>query len=132
MKKFSMIPKKVSKNKHKEISKLDKYLKTMIMKQVFMLIKGERLIENNVFEQIFPPQDNEDDYKHLTIYNDARIVFELLAGYRKPDFLNLSQFQKLASFPGLTNESLSKPEYGILFKNFATRINKTLMTLDNF
>jgi hypothetical protein len=84
--------------KIKEISALDKHLKTLILRQAISLMKPDITsddVDNTVFEKIFPPQENPEAYKKFTVYNDARVLFELLAGYKRPDILTLSQFQKL-------------------------------------
>ena len=81
---------------------------------------------------MFPPENYIDEYKDLTIFNDARVLFELLAGYRRPDYLTHSQFQKLSHFPGMRNENITKPTYTLVFKQFARRANRSLMTIDNF
>jgi hypothetical protein len=67
----------------------------MILKDAFNIVKSNKVDEDSTFEQIFPPQEYPEDYKEFTIYNDVRVLFELLAGFRKPDMLTLSQFQKL-------------------------------------
>lgn len=116
------------------VSELDKYLKTLILKQAIMMMKGDvrGRREINTFEQVFPPQENSEAYKHLTLYNDTRLVFELLAGFKKADYLTLSQFQKLWSYPGMRSTTLDKPEYGIIYQNYKKKGTKNSMTLEGF
>ena len=119
--------------KHRTISEFDKYLKTLILKHAISIVKGDSLrSKSDVFHKIFPPQEDPYKYKQLMVYNDARVVFELLTGFRKPDIINLSQFQKLCSFPGMKTESFGKPEYGILFQCLAKKSNKSLMSIESF
>lgn len=65
------------------------------MTQAIQITVNNKVPSDSCFEQVFPPVEFPDDYKKFTVYNDSRVLFELLAGYRKPDFLTLSQFQKL-------------------------------------
>jgi len=116
----------------RNVSELDKYLKPTILKDAITIVTTSKIPENSVFEKVFPPQQDPASYKKFTIYNDSRVLFELLAGYKRPDMLTLSQFHKLCHFPGMRSENLTKPQYAIIFTNFAKRGNKSLMTLDNF
>lgn len=116
----------------KIVSDLDKYLKTNILRDAITIVRNDKVPKNSLFEQVFPPVDYPQDYKEFTIFNDIRVLFELLAGFRKPDMLTLSQFQKIAYFPGMKTDKLSKPEYGMMFAQYAKRGNKSLMSLDNF
>lgn len=77
------------------MSELDKYLKTRLVKEAIEIVRDKEIPDDSVFEQVFPPRDYVDDYKELTVFNDSRILFELLSGYKRPDYLTLSQFQKL-------------------------------------
>lgn len=95
-------------------------------------MRNDKIPKDSVFDQVFPPQDYPEDYADFTIYNDIRLLFEILAGFRKPDILTLSQFQKICYFPGMKSDKVGKPEYAIIFTQFAKRGNKSFMTLDNF
>jgi hypothetical protein len=116
----------------KIISDLDKFLKSEILRDAINIVKNDKIPKNSSFEQVFPPTDYPEDYVEFTLYNDIRVLFELLSGFRKPDMLTLSQFQKLSYFPGMKTEILTKPAYGIMFAQYASRGNRSLMTLDNF
>lgn len=113
-------------------AELDKYLKPLLLKDTIKIVRSSKIPKNSIFEQVFPPQDFPEDYKDYTIFNDMRVLFELLAGFRKPDLLTLSQFQKICYFPDMKTEKLGKPEYATIFATYAKRGNKSLMTLDNF
>ena len=132
MKRRLWIQKLIRKNSIKIVSDLDKYLKPIVVKEAISIVKDDTIPKDSVFEQVFPPVDYPQDYQDFTIFNDIRVLFEILAGFRKPDVLTLSQFQKICYFPGMKSEKLSKPEYAIIFSQFAKRGNKSLMTLDNF
>jgi hypothetical protein len=67
----------------------------MLVREAIEIVKDNQIPDGSVYEQVFPPKEYIDDYKELTVFNDARILFELLSGYKRPDFLTLSQFQKL-------------------------------------
>lgn len=102
------------------------------MKESIQTATNGELPEGSVFEQVFPPKNNIDDYKELSIFNDGRVLFEALAGVRRPDFLTHAQFVKLAHFPCMRSETLTKPTYTIIFKQYARKANRSLMTIDNF
>lgn len=82
------------------VNQLDKYLKTMLLNCAFSIIMDKPDVEDNVFEKIFPPKDIEK-YSKLTVYNDSRVIFEMLAGFKRPDHISLSQFCKLAGYPDM-------------------------------
>ena len=48
-----------------------------------------------VFEKVFPPENNIDEYFKLSIYDQIRMIFEELSSSIKPDYLCMAQFQKL-------------------------------------
>ena len=132
MTKLRLIQKLKLKNSTKVVSDLDKFLKPIVVREAIQIVRNDKIPKDSVFEQVFPPVDYPEDYKDFTIYNDIRVLFEILAGFRKPDVLTLSQFQKISYFPGMKADKLSKPEYAILFGQFAKRGNKSLMTIENF
>jgi tubulin polyglutamylase TTLL11 len=125
-------PKDGFETKTKSISELDKYLKTRLVKEAIEIVKDKEIPDDSVYEKVFPPQSYVDDYKELTVFNDSRILFELLSGYKRPDYLTLAQFQKLWYFPGMQTEKLNKTIYTLIFKQFARKANRSLMTIDNF
>ncbi|CAI2361331.1 unnamed protein product [Moneuplotes crassus] len=134
---------------HKVPSDLDKYLKTLLLKEALDLVinndvyginnfkpkfsedepKGEK--SSYVFEKVFPPEDVEK-YAPFTIYNDIRVLFELLAGYKKPNNLTVSQFLKLSNYPGMKTDTFTKPDYTMLYQSYRRRSCKNEMTLDGF
>ncbi|CAI2385531.1 unnamed protein product [Moneuplotes crassus] len=116
----------------KIVSDLDKYLKPIVVREAITIVRDGKIPKDSVFDQVFPPQDYPEDYRDFTIFNEIRLLFEILAGFRKPDILTLAQFQKICYFPGMKTETLGKPEYAIIFSQFAKRGNKSFMTLDNF
>ncbi|CAI2362820.1 unnamed protein product [Moneuplotes crassus] len=116
----------------KLVSDLDKYLKPIVVKEAISIVRSDEIPKDSVFEQVFPPQEYPEDYQEFTVYNDIRVLFEILAGFRKPDILTLSQFQKICYFPGMKTDKLGKPEYAIIFAQYAKRGNRSFMTLDNF
>jgi hypothetical protein len=79
----------------KIVSDLDKYLKPTILKEAIQIVNTAKIPKDSSFEQVFPPKDFPEDYKDFTLFNDIRVLFEMLAGFRKPDLLTLSQFQKI-------------------------------------
>lgn len=119
-------------HKVRKISEFDKYLKSLILKEAIEIVKDKERPEGSVFEQVFPPQQFAHEYKELGIFNEARMLFESIAGFKRPDFLTFSQFQRLSYYPGMTNENLTKQAYTIIFKQFCRRANKSLMTPENF
>ena len=119
-------------HKIRKVSEFDKYLKSLIIKEAIEIVKDKEIPLGSVFEQIYPPQEFLHEYKDLNIFNDARAIFELLAGFKKPDYLTISQFQRLSHFPGMTTETLTGHTYPLIFKQFARKANKTLMTTESF
>lgn len=79
----------------KEISKLDKYLKSLLLKEAISVVMGKPEESTGVFEKVFPPENNIDEYFKLSIYDQIRMIFEELASSIKPDYLCMAQFQKL-------------------------------------
>lgn len=77
-------------------------------------------------------EDRQEEYLKYRSINDCRVLFELIAGYKRPEYLNVSQFNKLAHFPDMRNEEITKPSYDIIFKKFAKKADGTLLTLDHF
>ena len=119
-------------SKVRRISEFDKYLKSLILKEAIEIVKYKELPQGSVFEQIFPPQQSAHEYADFSIFNESRIVFELLAGTKRPDYITYSQFQRLWHFPGMLTEKLTKQAYTLIFKQFSRKANKSLMTPDNF
>lgn len=130
--KFEVDPEDGFETKVRQVSEFDKYLKTLLVKEAIEIVKDRQIPDGSVYEQIFPPQSYVDDYKDLTVFNDSRIIFEILSGHKRPDYLTLSEFQKLWWFPGMQTEKLNKTTYTIIFKQFARKANKSLMTIENF
>lgn len=98
---FVLDPVSKLKKKYKAVSELDKYMKSLILKQTIQIVKGDTDIEDPIFEKVFPPEgENALDYLKMYIYNDVRKVFEHLAGNKKPDYINSSQFLKIANATG--------------------------------
>lgn len=59
----------------REISELDKYLKSLIMKEAISIVRSNTIPDGSKFEQVFPPKECPEDYKQFTVYNDARVRF---------------------------------------------------------
>ncbi|CAI2361594.1 unnamed protein product [Moneuplotes crassus] len=128
-------------------SEIDKYLKNVILKEALDLVidkdlcnmksfktaanRGSKEGPVYVFEKVFPPSDTKK-YSKFMIYNEIRVLFELLAGYKKPDNLTISQFQKLCNYPGMKKDTFKKPDYTMLYQSCKKRLSKNEMTLDGF
>lgn len=84
-----------------------------------------------MYDKIFPPTD-VDKYSQFTIYNDIRVLFELLAGYKKSNNLTASQFAKLSNYPEMKTETFKKPEYTMLYHRCRKRLTKNEMSLEGF
>ena len=119
-------------HKVRKVSEFDKYLKSLILKEALEIVKDKEIPQGSVFEKVFPPQQFAHEYKELSIFNESRNVFENLAGFKRPDYLTYSQFQRLSYFPGMITENLTKQTYTLIFKQFCRKANKSLMTPDNF
>ena len=83
------------KKRVKTISELDKYLKTLIMKEAFLIWRGEGEESKDVFQKVFPPK-NPEKYCQFTIYDDIRKAFEKLAEPQNPDYLSQAQFEAIS------------------------------------
>ena len=49
-------------HKTRRVSEFDKYLKSLILKDAIEIIKDKEIPQGNVFEQVFPPQEFENEY----------------------------------------------------------------------
>lgn len=143
------------KSENKQVSELDKHIKTLILKGAVGILREEE--EKGVFEQVYPPKDKEK-YEKYTIYDDIRKAFEKLAYPLKPDFLSLSQFEAIIKIGeehkleelNIQNFSESSPSEKFspphefndklltksllmnLYKQYARSGNKSLMNLKQF
>jgi hypothetical protein len=68
----------------------------------------------------------------LYIYTYAEKMFEILAGARSYDFITNLQFQKLARYPGMTNNLIVKGHYDIIYKSVIRRSDNSQMDLNCF
>ena len=75
-------------------------------------------------------KDNSLD--DLYIYTYAEKMFEILAGARSYDFITNQQFQKLARYPGMTNNLIVKGHYDIIYKSVIKRSDNSQMDLNCF
>ena len=101
-------PETKSRVKMKEISKLDKHLKSLLLKEAIAIVTGKPEEATGVFEKVFPPEHDIDEYFKLSIYEQIRMIFEELSSSSKPDYLWMAQFQKLWECEGLKYEALTK------------------------
>lgn len=85
------------KMKVKTVSEVDKYIKTLIIKEAILITKDEQDKENSVFKQVYPPE-NKKKYSKFAIYDNIRKVFENLAYPKKPDYITQSQFEEIATY----------------------------------
>jgi hypothetical protein len=114
----------------KQVSELDRYLKTLLLKDAFLIVKGEEEKTTGVFEKIYPV--TEKSYEKFGINDDIRKVFERLCKPQIPDYLNLSQFENMREMGSLKLEALTKNDYTQTFKEHAKSGNKSLMNLSQF
>lgn len=119
------------KEKVKKVSELDRYLKTLIMKEAFLIAKGDYDKCDGTFQKCYPPED-ESEFVHLSIYDEIRILFENLCKPQSPDYLNLAQFECISEHKNLRTEALTKSDYTTVFKEHAKSGNRSLMSLNGF
>ena len=99
---------------------LDKYLKSMIVKDAINIIKSKISPENyGWFERVLPSEDKF--YEQFYIWEEVRKIFEKLGGVKSPEFISSSQFQRLSKLKGMTNGKIVKGSYDIMYKNVVNR-----------
>jgi len=82
----------------KVLSKLDKDVKVRLIQDAIKIAWNQYNENKSSFEMIFNADDDPakiretswSPYDEFTIINKARIIFELIAGYWKPDYVNVS------------------------------------------
>ena len=116
----------------KTVSELDRYLKTLLLKDAFLIVKGEEEKATGVFEKIYPVAEHDTNYEKFGINDEIRKVFERLCRPQVPDYLNLSQFENMREMGALKLEALTKADYTRTFKDHAKSGNKSLMNLSQF
>ena len=79
---------------------------------------------------MLPPRDSP--YEDLYLYSRAELVFEKLSGQRSFDFLTAIQFTRLSKLPHMTNQSLTKAHYDLIYKNVVRRSENAQMDLNCF
>ena len=86
------------KESDKKISKIDQEVKSRILSDTIKIIWGDYDSGLSTFERIYESNDNpnlfktakEDGYEQFRPLNLCRIIFELIAGYKRPEFINMS------------------------------------------
>jgi hypothetical protein len=61
----------------RRVSELDRYLKTLIMREAILIAKGDYAQCDGTFEKVYPPE-NESKYVKISIYDEIRKLFENL------------------------------------------------------
>lgn len=117
----------------KQISELDRYLKTLLLQEAFLLVKGDIDQTTGVYQKVYPQEGDHEEQDRFTIYDNIRKTFELLCKPQVPDYLNLAQFQGICELGSLRQEVVLKPDYlTSVFKEYAKGGNKSLMNLNQF
>lgn len=116
----------------KKVSELDRYLKTLLLKDAFLIVKGEEEKTAGVFEKIYPVSEADKSYQRFGINDEIRKVFERLCRPLIPDYLNLTQFESMREMGSLKLEALTKTDFTRTFKEHAKSGNKSLMNLSQF
>ena len=124
-----MILKPRKRSKSNKISEIDKYIKKLILKQTFQIVKG-KIPDDCILEKVYP--SDPEEHKALSIYDNIRIIFEHLCGYKRPDYLKQSEFQNLSKLGAMASEPLTESEYTAIFKSYSKVGTKYLMDLPNF
>lgn len=117
----------------KQISELDRYLKTLLLQEAFLLVKGDIDQTTGVYEKVYPQEGESEEQEKFMIYDNIRKVFEYLCMPQVPDYLNLAQFLGIPELGSLRHEVVLKPDYlTTVFKEYAKGGNKSLMNLNQF
>ena len=115
----------------KEISELDKYLKTLVIEDALKIIRSKKQLDDlGWYIQILPTDDEQ--YNQYYIYDQIREIFTTLTGVKKTEFITASQFQKLGRFPELTRSHFSKAHYDIVFKEVTRNNESNYMNWEEF
>jgi hypothetical protein len=98
----------------KEVSEIDKFIKTKILGEAIKLMKNRSLnrAETDQYKgyiRILP-----GEYEYSAFYK-AKQIFNKL-NFKKGSTMSMNNFAKLSKVPGMTTEKLQKPNYEIIYK----------------
>jgi len=122
-------PKTKKRIRTKQVSELDRYLKKLLIKEAVLIIKGEGELGTGVYEKVFPPEKNEDDYQRFAVHDDIRKIFEgLCSNHEESDYqyINLDQFESLREKGGLKYQPSEKVTIILRFLIFAHNFYREL------
>ena len=89
-----------------------------------------------IYDQLLPR--TELYYEQFMIWDKVRIIFNKLGGLKNPEYLTSSQFQKLARYPGMTNQHpdpkmrLVKAQYSLMYTEIVRKNETGLMSMEDF
>lgn len=100
----------------KEISEIDKFIKTRILGEAISLMKKKSLVRSEIetykgYIRILP----DSNYDSYDAFSKLKVIFNKLQGTSKGN-LSMNKFACLSKVPGMTTESLMKASYEIMFK----------------
>lgn len=116
----------------KEVSEIDKYLKTKVLGEAIKLMskgpdKRGTLESYKGFMRILP----DPEYEEYNAFAQAKIIFRKLLG--KPgNSLSMNRFAALSKLPKMTNDKMQKPHYEIAYKRITQQAGVHKMTLEIF
>ena len=117
----------------KELSELDKYVKTKVVTEAIRIVTGQGSDEFNGCYTCVRSADDEE----FTIWNRVQHLFELIlassAKKKDGDQITLFLFQKLCKVPGFLSKigsgGIMKADYDILFKTVTKKYEVQTMDI---
>ncbi len=84
----------------KIVCPVDKEIKTWALADAIKILRDDFDPLSNSYHKIYQSNDDptkllslpHDNYSEFWVLNDARVLFELMAGYKRPEYLNIHQF----------------------------------------
>ena len=100
----------------KEVSEIDKYIKTKILGEAIGLMKKKSIKRSEIeqykgYIRILP----DEGYDLYNAFSQLKGIYNKLQGTSKAK-LSMNKFANLSKVPGMTGEKLMKASYEIMFK----------------
>lgn len=116
----------------KEVSEIDKFIKTKILGEAISLMKKKSLLRDDVesykgWIRILP----DSQYDEYDAFCKAKRIFNKLQGI-KSSTISLNKFANLSKYEGMTNEKLMKANYEIIYKRITQQTDQAKMSLETF
>lgn len=116
----------------KEVSEIDKYIKMKIVGEAIKLMKKKDVERSEIesykgYHRILP----STQFQGYESFYNAKKIFDYLIG-KKGGQMTMSKFSKISKIKGMSNCSLNRTHYEILFKRILSRLKVSQMSLEIF